>query len=119
MPYPRALALGALVAAVPVVIAALLWLGLSARAAAQQETGTPQPDKTEGTLTPKNSPTSQPKTSPPPPPPSPPPPSPPPPPPPAPPFKAGGAQAGPAPLMPNGNCSKEFPIKQGKACYAA
>jgi hypothetical protein len=38
---------------------------------------------------------------------------------PAPPFNAGGAEAGPVPLMPNGSCPKEFPVKQGRACYAA
>ncbi len=72
----------------------------------------------------KGAPKEQPKTSPPPPPrPTPPPPprpTPPPPPrpaPPAPQFKAGGAEAGPVPLMPNGNCPKQFPIKQGKACH--
>jgi hypothetical protein len=222
MSYPRALALGALVAAVPVIIAALIWLGLSTGARAQEEpscppdwtqvqnfTGTqdqttppfdiegaewryilearattetsgslsvdPQAEeegavpivrgfetlttdqepevlnsdvldgpgtftldidangseytivvcergtgggdsknKTGGTTTPKKSATSQPKTSPTPPP----PPSPQPTPAPAPPFKAGGAEAGPVPLMPNGSCPKEFPIRQGKACYA-
>ena len=36
---------------------------------------------------------------------------------PAPPFKAGGPQDGPVPLMPGGSCPKEFPVKQGKACY--
>ena len=36
---------------------------------------------------------------------------------PAPPFKAGGPQAGPVPLMPNGGCPKEFPMKEGGACY--
>jgi hypothetical protein len=40
-------------------------------------------------------------------------------PPPASPFKAGGSQAGPVPLMPSGSCPKEFPVKQGKACYTA
>jgi hypothetical protein len=39
-------------------------------------------------------------------------------PPPTPSFKAGGAEAGPVPLMPNGSCPKEFPVKQGEACYA-
>lgn len=38
---------------------------------------------------------------------------------PAPPFKSGGSQAGPVPLMPSGDCPKEFPVKQGKACYTA
>jgi len=40
-------------------------------------------------------------------------------PPPAPPFKAGGSQTGPVPLLPSGSCPKEFPVKQGKACYTA
>lgn len=35
----------------------------------------------------------------------------------APPFKAGGPQDGPVPAMPNGRCPKEFPAKQGEACY--
>ena len=39
-------------------------------------------------------------------------------PPPAPQFKAGGAEAGPVPLMPSGGCPKEFPVKKGSACYA-
>jgi hypothetical protein len=46
-----------------------------------------------------------------------PPPAPLPPPQPAPPFKAGGPKDGPVPLMPNGICPKEFPVKQGEACY--
>jgi hypothetical protein len=55
--------------------------------------------------------------------PAPPPPSPPTPPrpnpPPAPPLNAGGPTAGPAPLMPDGSCPKEFPNQRGRACYAA
>jgi hypothetical protein len=232
MTYLRVLALGALLAAVPLVIAALLWLGTTARAGAQVETGTcpdvqlidefrgtgnqttdtfrtttdsfrvrwevDEGNTTDPNLTPNllvevnddedipvstgtqdgggtgqtfvneppgtyslditfiggqgatytvtveqceggGSPSANPggrttqqspppkKTSPSPPSPSPPPsprPTPPPPstqptPTPAPPFKAGGAEAGPVPLMPNGGCPKEFPIKQGKACYVA
>ncbi len=42
----------------------------------------------------------------------------PPPPPPAPPFKAGGPEAGPVPLMPNGSCPKEYPDQRGSACHA-
>jgi hypothetical protein len=34
-------------------------------------------------------------------------------------FNAGGAEASPVPLMPNGRCPKEFPVKQGGACYAS
>jgi micrococcal nuclease len=34
-----------------------------------------------------------------------------------PPFKAGGSQTGPAPLMPNGGCPKEFPVKEDGACH--
>jgi hypothetical protein len=226
MTYLRVLALGALLAAVPLVIAALLWFGTSAKAGAQEETGTcpdaqlidefrgtgnqttdtfqtttdsfrvrwevDEGDTTDPNLAPNlrvevndeenipvssgtqdgggtgqtfvneppgiysldidfiggqgatyvvtveqcegGAPSTKPggkttqqspppkKTSPSPPPPSPrpsPPPSPQPTPAPAPPFKAGGAEAGPVPLMPNGICPKEFPIKQGKACYAA
>lgn len=37
--------------------------------------------------------------------------------PPAPPFNAGGPQEGPVPLMPDGGCPKEFPVKRGGACY--
>lgn len=37
--------------------------------------------------------------------------------PPAPPFNAGGPQDGPVPLMPDGVCPKEFPVKRGGACY--
>jgi hypothetical protein len=40
-------------------------------------------------------------------------------PPPTPSFNAGGAEAGPVPLMPNSHCPKEFPVKQGGACYAS
>jgi hypothetical protein len=32
-------------------------------------------------------------------------------------MKAGGPSEGPIPLMPGGNCPKEFPTKQGGACY--
>lgn len=32
-------------------------------------------------------------------------------------FKAGGPGSGPAPLMPNGGCPKEFPTKKGNGCY--
>jgi micrococcal nuclease len=32
-------------------------------------------------------------------------------------FKAGGSQTGPAPLMPNGGCPKEFPVKEDGACH--
>lgn len=64
--------------------------------------------------------------------PSPPPPSPPPPSPnPAPPpssqpnpspgtlFKAGGPSEGPVPVMPSGDCPREYPQQRGNACYAA
>jgi hypothetical protein len=40
-------------------------------------------------------------------------------PPPTPSFNAGGAEAGPVPLIPNSHCPKEFPVKQGGACYAS
>ncbi len=63
-------------------------------------------------------PTPSPQPSPPPPPPQPTPDPPPPPSPqPAPLLNAGGPQDGPVPLMSNGNCPKEFPVKQGQACY--
>jgi hypothetical protein len=38
-------------------------------------------------------------------------------PPPAPPFNAGGPQDGPLPLMPDGGCPKEFPVKRDGACF--
>ncbi len=33
-------------------------------------------------------------------------------------LEAGGAVAGPMPLMPNGECPKELPVKLSGACYA-
>ncbi len=39
--------------------------------------------------------------------------------PPEPSFKAGAPSQGPVPLMPNGRCPREFPVKQGGACWAA
>ena len=59
------------------------------------------------------------------PPPSPPPPRPPTPNPPSPPpnqgplMGSGGSSSGPVPLMPNGRCPKEFPLKQDGTCYKA
>jgi hypothetical protein len=32
-------------------------------------------------------------------------------------IDSGGAESGPLPLMPDGTCSKEFPVKRGGACY--
>jgi hypothetical protein len=32
-------------------------------------------------------------------------------------FDAGGAANGPVPLMPDGSCPSEFPVKQNGACY--
>jgi hypothetical protein len=32
-------------------------------------------------------------------------------------FDAGGPSTGPLPLMPDGTCPKEFPVKRGGACY--
>ncbi len=32
-------------------------------------------------------------------------------------FSAGGPSSGPVPLMPDGSCPPEFPIKQNGACY--
>jgi hypothetical protein len=32
-------------------------------------------------------------------------------------MNAGGASEGPAPLMPNGECPKEYPIQRGDACF--
>ena len=58
-----------------------------------------------------------PKTPPPPPKAPSPPPPPPPSPPPAPPFNAGGPSSGPVPIMPGGDCPKEFPAKRGEVCY--
>jgi hypothetical protein len=36
---------------------------------------------------------------------------------PAPPFNAGGPSEGPVPLMPTGECPKEFPLQRASACY--
>ena len=36
---------------------------------------------------------------------------------PAPAFNAGGPAKGPVPVMPDGDCPKEFPAKEGNACY--
>ena len=33
-------------------------------------------------------------------------------------LNSGGPEAGPVPLMPSGSCPKEFPVRQGAACYA-
>lgn len=86
------------------------------------------PDGPKTTPGPKTGPDDGPKTnpSPPPPPPPTPPPLPPPTPPPPPPnpgnqggtlFEAGGADYGPVPLMPNGGCPREYPVKRSKGCY--
>src|SRR5919199_1938794 len=32
-------------------------------------------------------------------------------------FNAGGPETGPVPLMPDGGCPEEYPVKQGGACY--
>ena len=32
-------------------------------------------------------------------------------------MKAGGPSEGPVPMMPSGNCPKEFPTNKGNACY--
>jgi hypothetical protein len=32
-------------------------------------------------------------------------------------IDSGGANSGPLPLMPDGSCPKEFPVKRGGACY--
>lgn len=75
---------------------------------------------TGGTTTPTPSPSPPPPPGPSPnptPPSPPPPPSPAPTPTPAPPFKAGGPSEGPVPLMPTGECPKEFPMQRGSACY--
>ncbi len=32
-------------------------------------------------------------------------------------FDAGGPESGPLPLMPDGGCPKEFPVKRNGACY--
>jgi len=33
-------------------------------------------------------------------------------------MNAGGPKAGPVPVMPNGECPKEFPVKRSGACYS-
>lgn len=32
-------------------------------------------------------------------------------------LEAGGSEEGPAPMMPDGSCPKEFPVDSGGACY--
>ncbi len=32
-------------------------------------------------------------------------------------MKAGGSTYGPVPLMPNGDCPKEYPVERNKGCY--
>jgi hypothetical protein len=74
-------------------------------------TGTPKTSPPAPKIPPPapKTPTPAPKTpSPPPPPPSPPP---------APPFNAGGPSSGPVPLMPDGDCSKEFTAERSGVCY--
>jgi len=103
MKYARALAIGLLVAAV--TVAASLWVASLAGVQAQETTGKSSPF--EKSFPPPQQQQPQP-------------PAPPPPQPtlaPAPAFKAGGSEAGPVPLMPSGGCPKEFPVKQGNACY--
>ena len=68
-------------------------------------TPTPQPQPPPS---PKPQPTPTPRTPAPQPEPAPPPPL----------MKAGGPQRGPVPVMPNGTCPKEFPVKQGGTCEA-
>jgi cytoskeletal protein RodZ len=34
-------------------------------------------------------------------------------------FKAGGPRSGPVPLMPDGGCPFEYPVKRDGACYAS
>lgn len=80
--------------------------------------GGPDPGEPKGEPTDKAK--TQPKTSPPPRPPTPPPPSPPPSPQPKTPstaLKSGGVADGPVPLMPGGECPKEFPNQRAGACY--
>jgi hypothetical protein len=113
MKYPRTLAIGLLVAAI--TVAASLWVTSLARVQAQESTGilsaadkaTLSPSEKERLKAadekspPQQPPQQQPQPTPAP----------------APQFKAGGSEAGPVPLMPSGGCPKEFPIKQGNACY--
>ena len=111
MNYPRALAIGLLVAAAAVTVAASLWVASLAGVQAQET----KAQETTRILSPseKASPQQQQQQQQQPPPPQLPQPTPAP----APQFKAGGSEAGPVPLMPSGGCPKEFPVKQGNACY--
>jgi hypothetical protein len=34
-------------------------------------------------------------------------------------FRAGGPRSGPVPLMPDGRCPVEYPVKRDGACYAS
>ena len=111
MKYPRALAIGLLVAAI--TVAASLWVASLAGVQAQEPTGISSQQKEqqqkEQQQKEQQQKEQQQKEQPPPPPqPTPTP---------APAFKAGGSEAGPVPLMPSGGCPKEFPVKQGNACY--
>lgn len=129
MTYLRAMALGALLALV--VAGALVWLLVSVGTGAREkETAnlkqdepvrespaskrSPRGDRTGAGTT---VPTPQPSLQPPPPPRPQPVPQPPPPPPSVPLFKTAGPEDGPVPLMPDGECPKEFPAKRGGACY--
>ena len=91
--------------------------GSQAGGSTTQSTTPPPPSPPPKT----NPPPAPPKSDPPPPPPrpTPPPRSSPPPSPPGSIFNAGGPEDGPVPVMPSGNCPKEFPMKQGEACYAS
>ena len=108
MTYPRALAIGLLVAAV--TVAASLWVASLAGVQAQEPTGISSQQKEQQQKEQQQREQQQQKEQPPQPPPQPTPT-------PAPQFKAGGSEAGPVPLMPSGGCPKEFPVKQGNACY--
>jgi hypothetical protein len=103
MNYPRTFAIGLLVVAI--TVAASLWVASLAGVQAQETTGKLSPSEKSFPPPPKQQPPPQPA------------PPPQPTPAPAPAFKAGGSEAGPVPLMPSGGCPKEFPVKQGNACY--
>ena len=141
MSYPRTLAIGLLVAAI--TVAASLWVASLAGVQAQETTGISSPSQKTSPPPPQPTPAPAPQFEAPilrfkerqqkeqqqreqqqkeqqqkeqqqkeqPPPPPQPTPTP------APAFKAGGSEAGPVPLMPSGGCPKEFPVKQGNACY--
>lgn len=112
---------GLTLGAVFVVLLLAAAIGLHAAWAPVPFAEAAQPNPQPSPAPPKTSPT-PPKAGPTP---TPPPPTPPPPPSPSPApgggtlMNAGGPVVGPVPLMPNGECPAEFPVRNGGSCFAA